>query len=127
MMKNKKHGGSRKGAGRKPENSEFGARAKVGYTIRTDHYTALWQKDTKPYLDLGLQISIPALAQSEGRGLGTEACLIVYHSVCEAIIRLESIRDKNEHEADEAKLHTLLNEVYYQLRSSPLFFEPGVL
>lgn len=130
-MNNKsKRGGPDRGQGRKPRDPKYGARVKANFTLRPDQYKAIVGKDVAAYIDQGLSITIPSL----GHAPGTEACLIAYHAVSEAIIRLERIRDINPetHMDDDGtywtpeqeRLHKLLNEFWDRLRAEPTFWEP---
>lgn len=130
----KTHGGASRGQGRKLKEPKFGKRIKTAITMRPNHFEFLQDKDRSGFIDQGLAITIPAL----GHNPGTDACLITYHAVSEAIERLERLRDYHQDtglpvdfdteqaawNADEARLHKLLNEFWDRLRLEPTFYEP---
>lgn len=125
-----KRGGPDRGQGRKRKNPDYGARVQPTFRIRPDHAEALAGRDAAEYVDTGLSITIPAL----GHTAGSDACLIAYHAVSEAIQRLERIRDYNPEthqedggyywSPDESALHAYLSGVWDELRRSLLFTEP---
>lgn len=129
--KKETRGGARTGSGRKPRDPIHGARVKANFTLRPDHYENIVGKDVGAYLDAGLEIVQFAL----GHTPGTDACLIAYYAITEAIQRLERRRDYHPETGElnmeeffwtpqEAQLHTLLNEFWDRIRREPLFTEP---
>lgn len=126
-MKKETRGGRRDNAGRKRWKPELTARIKTAITLRPDHYETLAGKNRSAYIDAGLDIVQYAL----GHTPGTDACLIAYYAIGDAIERLERRRDYNPEtgeadegfywSAEEEALHTLLCEWWEQIRTQPLY------
>lgn len=127
-MKKSTHGGRRKNAGRKAQHPALGARVKTSITMRSDHFELLSGKDRSAYIDAGLDVVQYALRPGDP---ATESCLIAYYAVCDAIQRLERIRDYNPKtgEADgefywtmeDAEVHALLMNWWEEIRKQPLY------
>lgn len=128
-MRNNKpgRGGRRDNAGRKRWAPELSARIKTAITLRPDHYETLTGKNRSAYIDAGLDVVQYAL----GHTPGTDACLIAYYAIGDAIERLERRRDYNPEtgeadeglywSAEEESLHTMLCEWWEQIRAQPLY------
>ena len=126
-MKKETRGGVRKGQGRKPT-SEQGA--KLTTTCRLLPNVMQEITGRKQFvIETGVNIALPLVQKFEVSG--TDACLLAYNAICVAIQTLEVRRglDLTEPETwtpDEAKLHTLLNRFYDDLRNEVTFYEPKI-